>query len=161
MRSSRGPDLRDLLAEGLLGRVEQQHPNVDHGDRHAFVRTEAEAEVVEVLPEPGEFRGVDLQEGLEQLTVHARVLGFVDRIQNVHGLALHHGGIAQRRMPKHPRRLARHCAALGSEAMRIKSSTQAGLRIVSLANALASVAGSPVRNRSSGKVIRSAAGSTP
>ena len=50
---------------------------------------------------------------------------------------------------------------LGSEAMRIKSSTQAGLRTVSLANALASVAGSPVRNRSSGKVIRSAVGSTP
>ena len=34
---------------------------------------------------------------------------------------------------------------LGSEAMRIKSSTQAGLRKVSLANALASVAGKPVR----------------
>ena len=49
----------------------------------------------------------------------------------------------------------------GLEAMRINSSTQAGLRTVSWANALASVAGNPVRNRSSGKVIRSAAGSTP
>ena len=65
MRASRDPDLCDLLAERLLGRLEQQHPDVNHCDRHAFVRAEAQAQIVEVLSKPGEFCWVDLQEGLE------------------------------------------------------------------------------------------------